>query len=466
MNWWLNILPLQETGEKDIQIQYQNKTRSLHNESEKDLSPENNDNIMLVRNRLSRIYFLKKFFNYPVALSLDTLMGLGLWRSMKIFFSYVNAQIFPIKDEKSLEDFFINRFGRELYGTFFKDYTEKVWGTPCNEISADWGAQRIKGLSIKKAISHALKSQFSKKKKGENVRQKETETSLIERFLYPKYGPGQMWEEVAKQVEEKGGEVLLKKEIIGIKTENNKVVAAIIKDNISGQTEEVKCTYFFSTMPIKQLISAIQPAVPNEIKKLADGLIYRDFLTVGLLLKKLRIKHDKNQPESVENMVKDNWIYIQEREVKVGRLQIFNNWSPYMVADPKNVWIGMEYFCNEGDELWAMEDNKLKEFAINELALIEIIRKEDVLDSTVLRMEKAYPAYFGTYNQFDAIRQLTDGYENLFLTGRNGMHKYNNSDHSMLTAMIAVDNIISNRTDKANIWDVNTEMEYHEDSDK
>jgi protoporphyrinogen oxidase len=217
---------------------------------------------------------------------------------------------------------------------------------------------------------------------------------------------------------------------------------------------------------MKQLLTNMKPAAPEAISKIADGLLYRDFITVGLLMNKLKIRRDKALPASSTNTVKDNWIYIQEREVKVGRLQIFNNWSPFMVADPDHVWIGMEYFCNEGDPLWNMEDEALKKFAIDELAQIEVISKEDVLDSTVLRMEKAYPAYFGTYNQFDQLRDYTDQFENLYLVGRNGMHKYNNSDHSMLTAMTAVDNIVSGIKDKKNIWEINTEMEYHEEKDK
>jgi protoporphyrinogen oxidase len=465
MDWWLHILPMENTQEDQVRIQYQNKTRIVDTHQFETAADNNQDKVMLVRSRLSRIYFLKQFFSYPVTLSIDTLKGLGLWRSMKIFFSYVAAQISPRKNEQSLEDFFINRFGKELYLTFFKDYTEKVWGIACNEISADWGAQRIKGLSIIKAIQHALKQQ-SKKKKQDGIQQKETETSLIERFLYPKYGPGQMWEEVARLVQEKGGILKMQHEITGISTEGDKIKSVSVKDCITGEEKEEACDHFFSTMPMKQLLTNMQPAVPEAIHKIADGLLYRDFITVGLLMNKLKIRKDKTKPASKDNTVLDNWIYIQEREVKVGRLQIFNNWSPFMVADPDHVWIGMEYFCNEGDPLWNMEDEALKKFAIDELASIEIIHKEDVLDSTVLRMEKAYPAYFGTYGQFDELKNYTEQFTNLYLVGRNGMHKYNNSDHSMLTAMTAVDNIVLGKSDKKNIWEINTEMEYHEEKDK
>ncbi len=274
-----------------------------------------------------------------------------------------------------------------------------------------------------------------------------------------------MWEEVARLVTERGGVLNMEHEVVHITCEGNNVRSARVRDCRTGVETTIACDYFFSTMPMKQLLTSMQPAVPDTIRSVAEGLLYRDFLTVGLLMNKLKIRRDKNQPASSENTVRDNWIYIQEREVKVGRLQIFNNWSPFMVADPDHVWIGMEYFCNEGDPIWNMEDGALKQFAIDELAQIEIIDKKDVLDSTVLRMEKAYPAYFGTYNRFDELRTYTDRFENLFLVGRNGMHKYNNSDHSMLTAMTAVDNIIAGRKDKKNIWEINTEMEYHEEKD-
>jgi protoporphyrinogen oxidase len=468
MDWWLHILPMEDTHEDEIRIRYQNKTRVLDRRQVETAKDNEQDKVMLVRSRLSRIYFLKQFFSYPVTLSVQTIRGLGLWRTTKIFFSYLGAQISPRKEEKSLEDFFINRFGKELYHTFFKDYTEKVWGISCNEISADWGAQRIKGLSIIKAVAHAVKQQTKKWKKTEekNIGQKHTETSLIERFLYPKYGPGQMWEEVASQVIAGGGQLHLQHEVTGVITENDLVKAVRIKNIITGMEEEVACNYFFSIMPMKQLLTQLQPAAPDTIREIAAGLQYRDFMTVGLLMKKLKIRRDPLQPASSANTVKDNWIYIQEREVKVGRLQIFNNWSPYMVANPDHVWIGMEYFCNEGDPLWNMEDEALKKFAVDELARIEIIDRDDVLDATVLRMEKAYPAYFGTYNQFDTLKTFTDTFDNLYLIGRNGMHKYNNSDHSMLTAMTAVDNIVSGRQDKKNIWEINTEMDYHEEKDK
>lgn len=461
MQWWMDVLPLERAFDSPFDISYQNKTRTIGPELAAS-APNDPDKIMLVRNRLSRIYFLKQFFSYPVQLSVQTIKGLGLSRTTRIFFSYAKTRLGKKREERSLEDFMINRFGKELYLTFFKDYTEKVWGIACDKIAADWGAQRIKGLSISKAIKHAAQQMARRKAKEDGIHQKGTETSLIEKFLYPKYGPGQMWEEVARIVEEKGGKLHMQKEVIGIKTEGGRVVSATIRNCVDMSTEELPCDYFFSTMPIKQLVAQFSPAAPTAIKDIANGLLYRDFITVGLLMKKLKIVRDADRPAGSDNTVLDNWIYIQEREVKVGRLQIFNNWSPYMVNDPDHVWIGMEYFCNEGDELWCMEDERLKAFAIRELAQIDIIEEKDVLDATVLRMEKAYPAYFGTYDRFPELMPYLDGFDNLFLIGRNGMHKYNNSDHSMLTAMVAVDNIASGITDKKNIWDINTEMDYHE----
>lgn len=458
MEWWLNILPIEPGTETSFDIHYQNKKKTIQIQSQQNTDA---DKIMLVRKRLSRIYFLKKFFSYPVTLSLDTLRNLGFRRTVKIGLSYMKAKLFPIKEEKSLEDFFINRFGKELYLTFFKDYTEKVWGQACREISPDWGAQRVKGLSISKAIAHALKDLT--KKKDNSIRQKETETSLIERFLYPKYGPGQMWETVADMIKQMGGQIILNAEVQQINLEGNKIRSIVVHYLQEGKQETLNCEYFFSTMPIRQLIGSIRPLPPENITKVAQGLLYRDFITVGILLKKLKIRENPNMPESARNLIKDNWVYIQERDVKVGRLQIFNNWSPFMVADPDTVWLGLEYFCNEGDPIWSMQDEDLINLGISELSHIGIIRQEDVLDATVLRMEKAYPAYFGSYNQFDIIRNYTDTIENLYLIGRNGMHKYNNSDHSMLTAMTAVDNIVQGRMDKSNIWQINTEMDYHEE---
>jgi protoporphyrinogen oxidase len=457
MEWWANILPPQQSNESEVNISYQNAHRPLKL-NEHGPNPDSEDKVMLVRNRLSRIYFLRKFFSYPISLSVETLANLGIFRSITIGISYFRSIAFPIREEKTLEDFLINRFGHQLYNTFFKDYTEKVWGVPCNQISAEWGAQRIKGLSITKAILHAITSKF---KSASDIHQKKTETSLIEKFLYPKYGPGQVWEEVTRLIESKGGEVIKNKRVTNLKLENNAITEVIVQDTVTSEATTITGDYFFSTMPIKELIKALGNPVPDEVKSISEGLMYRDFITVGLLLNKLKIEN-KTSYKTHNNVVPDNWIYIQERDVKIGRLQIFNNWSPYMVKDPDTVWIGLEYFCNEGDELWQMPDNDFIQFAIKELSKIDIIEEKEVLDHTIIRMPKAYPAYFGTYNQLPVVRKFTDNIPNLFLIGRNGMHKYNNQDHSMLTAITAVENIIHGVHSKDNLWSINTEEDYHE----
>jgi Protoporphyrinogen oxidase len=372
---------------------------------------------MMLRPRLSRILYMRKFFDYPVSLNANTIKGLGIWRMVKIGMSYLKACLFQIKKEKNLQDFMLNRFGKELYLTFFKDYTEKVWGIPCEQISAEWGAQRIKGLSIAKTIKHAL---FKNTK----------ETSLIDEFLYPKLGPGDLWQRVADKILEMGGEIKF----------NTKIEKLNLKEY----------DYVLSSMPIKDLINALD-SVPPNIKEIANGLVYRDFITVGVLLDKLEVGN-----------IKDNWIYVQESDVKVGRLQIFNNWSEYLVKDKSKIWLGMEYFANEGDDLWNMSERVFSKFAITELEKIGIAKKENVLDTVVVKVPKAYPAYFGTYNKFGELKAWLDGIDNLFLIGRNGMHKYNNMDHSMLSAKEAVNAICNDSKDKSAIWSVNSEEDYHE----
>jgi protoporphyrinogen oxidase len=454
MEWWMKILPIAHAPGQNFRISYQNKTKEV---TPTQATPANPDAVMLVRERQSRIYYMKQFFDYPVSLSADTIKKLGIGKVMKIGLSYIWSRLKPVKHEKTLEDFFINRFGSELYLTFFKDYTEKVWGISCSNIPSEWGAQRIKKLTIGKAIMHAIRSQLKPKDKTD-LAQKDTETSLIEQFLYPKYGPGQLWEEVARMITEMGGEIHHHCHVDGITHEGGQIVSVTTRNRQNNKQETYRGDYFISTMPVKELVAGMSPAAPEPIAHIAGGLLYRDFITVGLLLTQLKVKDE----QQANKLIKDNWIYIQEREVRIGRLQIFNNWSPYMVKDPNQVWIGLEYFCNVGDNLWSKPDAEFIQFAIDELAQIGIINKADVIDSTMLREEKTYPAYFGTYNRFDEVRNYIDKFENLYLVGRNGMHKYNNSDHSMLTAMTAVDNIIAGIKTKDNIWVINTEQEYHE----
>jgi protoporphyrinogen oxidase len=467
MEWWLNILPLQDKNEQPFTIKYQRQYKEISNiPIPEDKQAANHDNVMLVRKRLSRIYFLRRFFTYPVTLSVETLRKLGVIRTISILFSYFKAQLFPHKPENSLEDFMINRFGKTLYELFFRDYTEKVWGVPCRKISAEWGAQRIKGVSITKAIQHAVQ-ELTKRKKVDNndITQKDTETSLIEQFLYPKLGPGQLWEEVARQVQEMGGIIYMHHAVKYIHTSVDNVSSLTAINAETGEEVSLTGDYFFSTMPVKELVAGMNGQVPQPVKEIAAGLQYRDFITVGILLRRLSF-YDEKTGEWKPLQLQDTWIYIQEKDVKVGRLQVFNNWSPYMVKDPDTVWVGMEFFCNETDDFWKLSDEEISVRAIKELEKIGMATGENVLDSTVLRVEKTYPAYFGSYAHFDQVRDYTDTLKNLFLVGRNGMHKYNNADHSMLTAMVAVDNIAAGITSKENIWAINTEQEYHEEKVK
>jgi protoporphyrinogen oxidase len=453
MKWWMNIMPIQSDETKEFTISYQNQTRKVRKDGllSHGAPGQNPDMVMLIRRRLSRIYFLRKFFTYPIQLSLDTLKKLGIGRTAAILISYSKARLFPRKPERNLEDFFINRFGDTLYRLFFKDYTEKVWGVPCTQISAEWGAQRIKGISIGKAIAHAVRSLAPNKKRDPtDISQTGTETSLIEKFLYPKFGPGQLWEEVARQVKEMGGIIDMNREVRHINIAGDQVSDIEAVDILTGEIVRYGGDFFFSTMPVQELIAGMGESVPPAVQEVAAGLQYRDFITVGVLLKDQQI-------------LPDTWIYIQEKDVKVGRLQIFNNWSPYMVKDPNTVWMGLEYFCNKTDAFWNQSDDRISAAGISELEKMGLANAENVLDTTVLRMEKTYPAYFGTYTHFEELKVYTDRFANLFLVGRNGMHKYNNSDHSMLTAMVSVDNIIAGVTTKTNIWSINTEQEYHEE---
>ena len=456
MKWWLDFLPLQ--GAPSIDDILFNRDVPLSNKKEAP-DPEKTDIVMLVRNRLSRILFLRKFFDYPVTLNFNTLKNLGIKQIIKIALSYFKIRIFPIKEEKNLEDFFTNRFGKELYCLFFKDYTEKVWGVPCSKISPEWGGQRVRGLSVTKAILHAVRNVVLK---DSSLARKDTETSLIEQFFYPKLGPGQMWETVAKAIQEKGGEIYLHHKAVGLKMDGQLITEIKVKDMLTGKVETRRGDYLFSSMPVKDLIQSIEVNIPKNVLEIAKRLEYRDFITVGLLLKELKVKNQTRE-KTINDIIPDNWIYIQENDVKLGRIQIFNNWSPYMVNNRDTIWIGLEYFCSEGDKLWEKSDEDLAEFAIDELATIDIIDNKEVLDFVVIRVPKTYPAYFRAYKQFSEIRDFTDNIANLFLVGRNGMHRYNNMDHSMMTAMLSVDNIIENIKTKGNIWEVNIEEQYHEE---
>jgi len=452
--WWDKLLPLQGAPASD-DAELGRKVPLSAEPGAPD--PENSDRVMLVRSRLSRVFFMRKFFSYPMTLSAATVRALGLGRLVRVALSYLWARLFPLRPERTLEDFFINRFGKELYRTFFKDYTRKVWGVECSRLKPEWGAQRVKGISVRAVAAHALRSLLFGRQLAGSV-----ETSLIEQFRYPKLGPGQIWEEAARVVTARGGSVLLNRRVTGVILEEGRVAGVEATDAVSGEVSRRRCDYLFSTAPVKDLVEAMgSKAVPPEVYDTASRLEYRDFMTAGLLVRKLKVRNDTSL-RTAGGLIPDNWIYIQEINVKLGRLQIFNNWSPYMVADRACVWLGLEYFCREGDELWSMADAAFLDFAAGELAEIGIIDREDVLDGVVIRVPKAYPAYFGAYGQFGRIRAFTDGIENLFLVGRNGMHRYNNADHSMLAAMTAVDDIVNGVTSRDNIWSVNAEAEYHE----
>lgn len=417
--------------------------------------PESEDRVMLERGRVSRIYYLRHFFDYPISLKWQTFANMGLWRTVKAGFGYLKATLFKLP-ETSLENFYINRFGRPLYNMFFEDYTEKVWGIHPSKLGADWGSQRVKGLSVLAILKDMLSKALGTKGKGK------VETSLIECFVYPKLGPGQLWEAVADDVRGKGGEVRMLSDVTGIHVKDGKVdyVEYTKPDGTKGREE---CRYLFSSMPIKDLVNSIQGIdVPEDVRRIASELPYRDFITVGLLVKELSIKN-QTAIKTFNERIPDTWIYIQERDVKIGRLQVFNNWSPYLIKDYEHtMWIGLEYFCTEGEELWNLPEDDFIQMAIRELSSIGIIKAEDVLDSTQVKIRKAYPSYYGSYYELDKVKAFLDTIENLYCIGRNGQHRYNNMDHSMLTAMKAVDAIRSGNRDKSSVWAVNTEEEYHE----
>lgn len=415
--------------------------------------PEKEDRVMLTRHRISRIFYLNKFFDYPISMRWSTFKNMGFGRTWVAGWGYIGSCIHKRKED-SLADFYINRFGKPLYQMFFEGYTEKVWGRNPSQIDPSWGAQRVKGLSLWKTIGNAITRPFRRNSK-------KVETSLIESFSYPKKGPGQLYEQMAALIQEQGGEIRFNSEVTGIRVENGKIVSLIING-----TEEVKGDYVISSMPIKDLYQAMgKGSVPEHVYDVATTLPYRDFMTVGLLCKKLLIDNGKKPKfKTVSNILPDTWIYVQEGNVKLGRLQIFNNWSPYMVADLENtVWIGLEYFANEGDEDWNMSDEDFIALAKDEITKIGVVAKEDILDAVRIKVKKAYPAYFDSYAEMDIVRDHLNTIDNLYCVGRNGQHRYNNMDHSILTALTAVSSILNpEETPKESVWDVNTEKEYHE----
>lgn len=447
--WWQNIMPTQGAPSFDDKVLGREKTLA-----DKGPDPEKEDRVMLVRNRVSRIYYSKHFFDYPISLKWSTLKNMGFGTTIKAGFSYLHS-VFRKLPEDNLENFYINRFGRVLYSMFFEGYTEKLWGRHPREISADWGAQRVKGLSITAVIKDVFKKILPKKKDGE------VETSLIEEYVYPKFGPGQLWEAVADDIVKMGGTIVKNSEVKYINTEKGKIKSVVCLEK--GQDKVYEGDIFMSSMPVNDLIAGIKGSdIPDIVAKSAADLPFRDFVTVGLLLNKLNLKNE-TKIKTLNNIVPDCWIYVQDTGVKLGRIQIFNNWSPYMVEKPdENVWIGLEYFCREGDEFWNMSDEECINMAINELVSMDVIDRNDVIDSHRERIQKAYPAYFDGYDNMDKIIDYLNTFDNLFCVGRNGQHRYNNMDHSMVTSFEAVKDIINDIHDKTNVWNVNTDKEYHE----
>ena len=447
LSLWQKLLPAQSAPALDDKI--------LNRESvltEGGANPEEVDEVFLNRNRVSRIFYRGKFFSYPISLNFDTIKNLGVGEMFSIGTSFLKAK-FSQREENTLEDFMINRFGQKLYETFFRDYTTKVWGRTPQEIGAAWGAQRIKGLSLGKTLTDFLKKSFGFKEGA-------GETSLIERFYYPKFGPGQLWEKLADEIKNLGGEVLLNSNVKSFHVDKNNVIKSVKVENAAGLLT-FPADYFLSSMPLAELAEALDDGLNYRQLQIARGLPYRDFITVGLLVNKLRLKN-LTKIKTLGDVVPDCWIYIQEPSVKLGRLQIFNNWSPYMVADPQNtVWLGLEYFCNEDDELWRMSSTDFVKFAANELISIGIIDAADIRSGVQIKVPKAYPAYFDTYENISELQAALDAVKNLYCIGRNGQHRYNNMDHSMLTAIAAVC-AIAGKFDKADVWKINAEKIYHE----
>ncbi len=386
--------------------------------------------------RLSRIHYNGKYFDYPLKAA-NALSGLGPWNALMIVLSYLRARIWPSKVEENFEQWVTNRFGKRLYQIFFKTYTEKVWGIPCTEIRAEWAAQRIQGLSLAKAIMSAA----SLNRRSTKIK------TLIHEFQYPRLGPGQMWETCAAKIQQLGGEVLMRHRAVGFERQGDRVTAVNVAGP-DGLEQRLEADHVISTMPVRSLIRAFGQAAPDEVRQAAEGLSYRDFLVVALMLDR-------------EDLFPDNWIYIHTPGVKVGRVQNFNNWSKDLVPEEGRTCLGLEYFCFKGDGLWTSSDRDLIDLATSELSELGLAGDAKVLDGAVIRMPKAYPIYDSAYRDHLAvIRDYIDPLANLHTVGRNGMHKYNNQDHSMLTAMMAVANMQGGSHD---IWEVNTDFEYHEE---
>lgn len=450
--WWDHMLPMQGHPTYDDII--------LHRPmpvAEGGPDPEKEDRVMLTRHRVSRILFDTKFYDYPISLKPETFKNFGLLTTLKVGFSYLGSMFHKLPED-NLENFYINCFGRKLYSMFFEYYTENLWGRHPSEIDASWGAQRTKGLSI----MGILKDFFGKLFK---VKNRKVNTSLIEEFKYPKLGPGQLWDVTAAEVEKLGGTIIKNAKVTRVHKNANNVLTSLTYEK-DGQELTMEGDYFISSMPVKDLVGGMND-VPADAARIAAGLPYRDYMTLGVLVPKINLVN-KTNIRTVNNIVPDCWVYVQDRNVKLGRFQIYNNWSPYMIKDLEHtVWIGLEYFVNEGDEYWNMTEEEFAKIGVSEMIKLGLIDSPDVvLDVHMEKVKKAYPAYFDTYDEIDRLVDCLSSIENLYCVGRNGQHRYNNIDHSMVTSFEAVKNILTGSKDKKNIWSVNTEQEYHETSNE
>lgn len=448
--WWDQMLPMQGAPSYD-DLELDREVPLEKNGPD----PEKEDRVMLTRHRVSRILFDDKFYDYPVSLKLETLKNMGIFTTMKVGFSYL-ASLLHKRPDDNLENFYINRFGKKLYSMFFEYYTENLWGRHPREIDASWGAQRVKGLSIVAILQDIFGKIF-------NQKNRKVETSLIEQFKYPKLGPGELWEVTAAEVEKMGGTIIKEAKVTKLHKNEQNVLTGITYEK-DGVEYQVDGDVVISSMPVKDLVGGMNE-VPETPARIAKGLPYRDYMTLGVLVPKIKLKN-KTKMKTVGNIVPDCWVYVQDRRVKMGRFQIYNNWSPYMVKDLEHtVWIGLEYFVNEGDEFWNMTEEAFSKFGVDEMVKLGLIDSADeVLDSHMERVKKAYPAYFDTYDEMDTLIEYLNTIPNLYCVGRNGQHRYNNIDHSMVTSFEAVKNILSGEADKSNVWNVNTEKEYHEES--
>ncbi len=447
--WWAHMLPPQGApAYDDIRL---GRTPKLVQGGP---DPEKADRVMLSRNRVSRIFFNRKFFDYPISMKWETFKNMGLITTMQAGFSYLYSVVFK-RQENSLEDFYINRFGRKLYSMFFEKYTENLWGRSPKEIAPDWGAQRVKGLSILAIIKDMFRKIFPGKGNGH------VETSLIEEFSYPKLGPGQLWDVTGAEIEKLGGQIWRGCRVTKLHKAASGHLTGLTYEK-DGQEYTLEGDVFISSMPVKDLVHGMND-VPAEPARIAAGLPYRDYMTLGVLVPRLELEN-KTRIKTIGNIIPDDWIYVHDRSVTMGRFQIYNNWSPYMVKDLENtVWIGLEYFCNETDPLWQMSEKEFSELGVTEMVRMGLIKSEDVvIDTHMEKVKKAYPAYFDTYKEFDELRAYLDTIDNLYCVGRNGQHRYNNIDHSMVTSFETVHNILNGVRDRENIWSVNTEKEYHE----